>query len=794
MCTFARGHLHRARPTKQITVPSKLKKKSSLPVETRLGPLLEQGPLCEAIDSVEDLSKQQGFVPSGVLLCLLHKCTVNKDLEAGRRVHRLAVCNGHGQTSFYCDHLIRFHESCDNLAEANFVFHKALKPTIYTWNAIISVHVKLGKPEEALILYRKMQQHGTKPGKVTYLYCLKACGSLQYLGYGRHVHTQIVIGLLHVDNIVGSTLVGMYCKCGNLEDAQNVFDGLQQRNSVVWGAMIAGYIQSDRASLALELFEQMQQQDMKPDGHILSSLLKVCGVTGAFHQGMVVHVMIIKQQHDFDVAVQNTLVDMYSKCGVLEEAHRVFNTLSKCNVISWGALIFGYVEHGEGLLALNLFHKVLQAQAVKPSKAIFSCTLKACGMEKCTDQGMLIHEQILLDSLENDVIVGNALVDMYVKCSKVNDAYHVFHRLQQKDVVSWGTIIAGNVQQGQGAVALALVEEMQEQDIIPDEILITCSVKACAIECSRTCGQMMHDWIIRKCLLLSDNVHIALVDMYISCALLDDAKKVFDCITEKSVVLWSIMIDGHTQHDQDFLALTFFMKMQQQGTKPDKYIYSCCLKACRKIGALGHGRWIHDLVIRDGLDSDVVVGGALVDMYTFCESLGEARTVLARLPNRNEVLWGALIASCAERGNYTQVQEFLQQMQNQGFKPNSVVMTSVLAACSHAGLLKEGVGHFVSGAFEYSCMIDLLGRSGWFNQASDLMETMPMSPSVFSLAALLTGCRTYSDSGCAKPCFDEFVQLSPREASGYVMMSNVAASYRSLNDAHEVEMERVGVL
>ncbi|KAI5058815.1 hypothetical protein GOP47_0026985 [Adiantum capillus-veneris] len=773
--------MHAERAIKRVIAPSK---KSFHPRQTSLDTLLEEGLLGDAVEAVEALSKQRGFVPSRVFVSLLHKCTVNKDLEAGKRVHRLMVRSGLGSASFYCDHLIRFYESCDNLKEANFVFHGASRPTVYTWNAIISVHIKLGKAEEALILYKKMQQQGTKPGKVTYLYCLKACGSLQDLAYGRYIHSQIVIGLLHIDTIVGSTLIGMYCKCGNLEDAQNVFNGFHQRNAVLWGAMIAGYVQIDRASCALELFAQMQQQDMKPDGHMFSSLLKACGATGAFRQGMVIYDKIIKHQLDIDVVIQNSLVDMYSKCGFLEDAHKVFDTSSKCNVISWGALIFGYVEHGEGLLALNLFHKVKQARTVKPSKAIFSCTLKACGMVKCIEQGMLIHEQILLDNLESDMVVGNALVDMYVKCSKLNDAYCVFCRLRQKDVISWGTIISGHVQLGQGAVALALVEEMQEQEITPDEVVITCSVKACAVERSRTFGQMMHDWIVRKNLMVSDNVYNTLVNMYVSCALLDDAQKVFDFIPSKDVVLWSIMIDGYIRHEQDFLALTLFMKMQHQSTKPDKYIYSCCLKACRTIGAVGLGRWIHDQVIRSYLETDDVVGGALVDMYTFCESVGEAQTVLARLPNQNEVSWGAIIASCAERGNYIQVQEFLRRMQDEGLKPNSVVRTSVLAACSHAGLLKEGFGHFVSatGAFEYSCMIDLLGRAGWFNQASDLMETMPMSPSVFSLAALLTGCRTYSNSGCAKPCFDEFIELNPREASGYVMMSSVTAADGSLSD------------
>ncbi|KAH7290111.1 hypothetical protein KP509_30G032300 [Ceratopteris richardii] len=708
------------------------------------------------------------------------------------------VSYGLGSISYFCDHLIRFYGACGSLTEATCAFHQAPRPTMYTWNAIISVHVNHGKDEKALDLYRKMQHQGIKPGRVTYLNCLKACGGIENIQAGQLLHNQMVAELEQIDNFLGSALVGMYSKCKNLKDAQNVFNGFQECNVVLWGAMIAGYVQSDETTHALELLERMQQQNMEPDGHIFSSLLKSCSTTGGFLQGMILHDKVIKRGLDSDVVLQNTLVDMYSKCGFLEEAQRVFDRLSSKNVISWGALIFGFVEQGRGLLALNLFHDVKQEQKVKPSKAIYSCTLKACGLVNSVDQGMLIHKQILLHDLQDDIIVGNALVDMYIKCSKLDDAYRVFELLPHKDVVSWGTIISGYVQVNDGITALALVRKMQEHNIVPDEVLMACSLRACMIERSLYLGMSLHHQIIEDYPIVSEKVSNAIVTMYINCALLYDAQVVFDSIKNKSLVLWSIMIDGYNQHDESFLALHLFMKLQQTDVKPDKFIYSCCLKACRSVGALGHGRWIHYEVIRAGLEDDAVICGALVDMYTFCESLEEAQSVFASVPSQNEVAWGAIIAGYAQSGKYVQVQNFLQHMQEKGLKPNDVVMTSVLAACSHAGLLKEGFSHFGFsqeqerrglGPFMYSCMVDLLGRAGCFNQACDLIETMPMVPSTYSWAALLTGSRTYSNSGYGKACFDEFVEFNPIEASSYVMMSDIVAFNWSVDEACKVKSE-----
>ncbi|KAH7290109.1 hypothetical protein KP509_30G032300 [Ceratopteris richardii] len=669
--------------------------------------LLEQNRLGDVIEVPDAFNWKQVIITNDFWLCLLQKCTTEKDLKAGRHVHLLMVSYGLGSISYFCDHLIRFYGACGSLTEATCAFHQAPRPTMYTWNAIISVHVNHGKDEKALDLYRKMQHQGIKPGRVTYLNCLKACGGIENIQAGQLLHNQMVAELEQIDNFLGSALVGMYSKCKNLKDAQNVFNGFQECNVVLWGAMIAGYVQSDETTHALELLERMQQQNMEPDGHIFSSLLKSCSTTGGFLQGMILHDKVIKRGLDSDVVLQNTLVDMYSKCGFLEEAQRVFDRLSSKNVISWGALIFGFVEQGRGLLALNLFHDVKQEQKVKPSKAIYSCTLKACGLVNSVDQGMLIHKQILLHDLQDDIIVGNALVDMYIKCSKLDDAYRVFELLPHKDVVSWGTIISGYVQVNDGITALALVRKMQEHNIVPDEVLMACSLRACMIE--------------------------------------------------RSLYL-----------------------------------------ACRSVGALGHGRWIHYEVIRAGLEDDAVICGALVDMYTFCESLEEAQSVFASVPSQNEVAWGAIIAGYAQSGKYVQVQNFLQHMQEKGLKPNDVVMTSVLAACSHAGLLKEGFSHFGFsqeqerrglGPFMYSCMVDLLGRAGCFNQACDLIETMPMVPSTYSWAALLTGSRTYSNSGYGKACFDEFVEFNPIEASSYVMMSDIVAFNWSVDEACKVKSE-----
>eukprot|EP00249_Psilotum_nudum_P015898 c25573_g4_i3 orf=469-948(+) len=153
------------------------------------------------------------FIPGNIIHCLLRSCTGKKDLAAVKRVQSLVVHSGLDSISFLADHLIRLFASCGSLYEANRVFSKVAKPSVYTWSAIISANAKLGQGERALELYHRMQQLYMKSSKYVYIAVLKACTKTVDLTQGRLIHGQIVESGLISDLVIGSTLVDMYAKC-----------------------------------------------------------------------------------------------------------------------------------------------------------------------------------------------------------------------------------------------------------------------------------------------------------------------------------------------------------------------------------------------------------------------------------------------------------------------------------------------------------------------------------------------------------------------------------------------------
>lgn len=828
---------------------------------------------------------------------LLQGCLKTKDLAAGRRVHSLMVSSGLQSVTVLGDHLIRLFALCGSLQDAKSVFCHIAKPTIYTWQAIITAHAMLGENERAILLYLQMQDDGIRPCNFFFSCILKVCGSIGAVGQGKLIHEHIVKSGLETGTIVGSAIVSMYAKCGCMDEAHMVFNTVLIRDVIVWNAIIAGYTQHGQSLPALKLFVSMQQEGKTPSEVTYLCILKACGSIQAIMQGRLIHEQIIRHELESNLVIGGTIIDMYSKCGNLEEALKVFDELPNQRLASWNAMLTGFVQHGLGLCALDLFENMHQ-NGLKPDEVTYSLMLQVCGD---TVKGRLIHGQLIRVGLESDLITGNTLIDMYVKCGTIEEAWIVFLYLPNRDAVSWGAMIGGFAQHGDGLSALELFMGMQQVGLKPGHVTFLCILKACSVIGVITLGRLVNEQIAKSGLDSDEIIGSTLVATYAKCGSLAEAQKVFDRLIKKDEASWSSMIAGYAQVGQSPLALDLFGKMQQEGRKPSKVTFLCILKACRTPEAIWHGRHIHGQIIISELQSDVVIGSTLIDMYTKCGSLAEARKVFDELPHRNVitcnalmagyiqnrnggltalvlfkemieeglkpdkvtflcilkvcssigavgvgkviheqilrgglpldviigtalvgmyitcgnldeahkvfdelpyqnvVLWNCMIAGHAEHGNYRQAGQCLEKMQLQGLRPDGRTYTSILAACGHASQMDKGCQYFKSmredhgicPSFEHlSCMVDLLGHTGYLNVAKELLQSIPASPDISLWKSLLTACRIHGDMELGRQCFNEAFRLNPYDAGGYVLMSNIYGDSHMWEDARCIQQLR----
>jgi pentatricopeptide repeat protein len=208
---------------------------------------------------------------------------------------------------------------------------------------------------------------------------------------------------------------------------------------------------------------------VSPDKFTFVQVIKACAGLGRLEDARLVHKQLIQSRCESDVFVGSSLVDMYTKCGSIEEAWKVFNKMPSRDVVTWNAMILGHVKCGQGQKALEVFQQ-MQQEGVQPDSVTFAGVLKACASVVAIEKGRCVHQQIIQSGLESDVFVGHSLVDMYAKCRSMEDSWRVFNKMPSQNVTTWTAIIFGHVKCGQAQEALELFWEMQQEGVQPNSV------------------------------------------------------------------------------------------------------------------------------------------------------------------------------------------------------------------------------------------------------------------------------------------------------------------------------------
>lgn len=408
---------------------------------------------------------------------VLLACVELKSLEDGMAIH--ASMKGVVDSDVFLDStLVGMYAKCGCIEKGRNIFDEMQERDVVSWNVMIGVYAQSGKVEEAINLFGKMIKEAVQPDNVTFGSLLKACTTSASLHCGKEVHSYMAKCGLDTGIIFGSCLVDMYAKCGKIRDAGVVFNKLAMRDSVIYNVMIAGYAQEKLENDAFKLFSQMQGEHIKPDRVTFLCLLKACISLSSSELGKQVHLHIILNGYGLDTKVMNTVIDMYAKCGCMVHARQVFDKLPKDNVVTWTAMIAGFVQHRQFEEAFKLFWQ-MQAESFQPNEVAFVLVLKACAHKGALEQGRQIHDLIQKTGFQSNILVDSTLIDMYCKCGAVKLARQVFDGMPRQDVVSWTAMITGYAQHGHGKEALEVAKKMLAEGLKPERITSMVILSAC---------------------------------------------------------------------------------------------------------------------------------------------------------------------------------------------------------------------------------------------------------------------------------------------------------------------------
>ncbi|ESQ56272.1 hypothetical protein EUTSA_v10024703mg [Eutrema salsugineum] len=451
--------------------------------------------------------------------------------------------------------------------------------------------------------------------------------------------------------------------------------------------------------------------------------LKLCARNRTLNTAKSLHAQIFKIGIIQCCPLANTLVNVYGKCGSASHALKLFDEMPHRDHIAWASVLTALNQSNLSGKTLSLFSS---SSGLCPDDFVFSALVKACANLGSVNHGKQVHCRFIVSEYSHDDVVKSSLVDMYAKCDSLDMAKAVFDSIRVKNTISWTAMVSGFARSGRKEEALELFRELPA----------------------------------------------------------------------KNLYSWTALISGFVQSGKGLEAFSVFTEMRRERVDIlDPLVLSSIVGACANLAASIAGRQVHGLVISLGFDSCVFISNALIDMYAKCSDVIAAEDIFSRMRHRDVVSWTSLIVGMAQHGRAEKALSLYDDMVSHGVKPNEVTFVGLIYACSHVGFVSKGREIFQAMTEDYrirpslqhyTCLLDLLGRSGLLDEAESLIHTMPFPPDEPTWAALLSACKRQGKGQMGVRIADLLLsRFKPKDPSTYILLSNVYASASSWGKVSE---------
>lgn len=534
------------------------------------------------------------------------------------------------------------------------------------WNSILRANVSHGYYENALQLYVKMRRLGVLADGFTFPLVIRACGFLASSSSGKIVHSHILqMGFQHHLHVVNE-LLGMYAKLGHPHDALYLFDRMTVRSYISWNTMVSGFSLNLDCDGAFEMFKRMELEGLEP------------------------------------------------------------------NQVTWTSLLSGHSRCGRYGCVIELFD-MMKMRGFRASAEVLAVLLSVCDNLAALDRGRMVHGCVIKSGFEDYLFVKNALICLYGKYGDVANAKVLFSEMRNKNVVSWNALITSYVETGFCDEALEIFSELEKSN-----------------------GSSMEG---------------------------------------PNMISWSAIISGYASQGRGEESLQHFRRMQLAQVMANCVTISSVLSVCAELAALNLGKEIHCHLLRAFMDNNILVGNGLLNMYMRCGSLQEGQIIFEKIDNKDLISWNSLITGYGMHGQGERALTIFNEMVEAGFHPDGVTFVAVLSACSHTGLVAKGRRLFdlMTRVFgiepqmeHYACIVDVLGRAGFLQEAIDIVKGMPMEPNACVWGALLNSCRMHKNTEVAEGAASRLFRLDSKQSGSHMLLSNIYAESGRWEDSARV--------
>ncbi|XP_020218985.1 pentatricopeptide repeat-containing protein At3g29230 [Cajanus cajan] len=506
-----------------------------------------------------------------------------------------------------------------------------------------------------------------------------------------------------------------------------------------------------------------------------------------------IHAQVLKAHLHHDLFVAPKLITAFSLCRHIAAAVNVFNQVPHPNVHLYNTVLRAHAHNASHpSIPFNTFFR-MQQNGLFPDNFTYPFLLKCCSGPSSLPLVKMIHAHVQKFGFYHDIFVPNSLIDSYSRCGSVglDGAMGLFLSMEDRDVVTWNSMIAGLLRCAELDRASRVFDEMPVRDMVSWNTMLDGYVKAGEMDKAFELFERMPErnivsWSTMVC------GYSKTGDMVM-------ARLLFDRCPVKNVVLWTTIIAGYAEKGIAREAAELFRRMDEAGMRPDDGFLFSVLSACTESGMLGLGRRIHESMRRWRFRCGTKVLNAFIDMYAKCGCLDAAFGVFDGMMGKKDVVsWNSMIQGYALHGRGEKALELFSRMVQEGFEPDAYTFIGLLCACTHAGLVDEGRKYFYSmervygivpQVEHYGCMIDLLGRRGHLKEAFTLLRSMPMEPNSIILSGLLNACRMHNDVDLARAVCEQLFKLEPADPGNYSLMSNIYAQAGDWKNVANVRLQ-----
>ncbi|KAL1315897.1 pentatricopeptide repeat-containing protein At4g19220, mitochondrial-like [Arachis hypogaea] len=757
---------------------------------------LENNCYSRALGFLDEMSKAQIGFDSTTLLLMVSVSLHMKNFEHGQAIHCLSVKSGMLVDISLGNALTDMHAKCGDLSSAESLFEEMEYKDVVSWNSIMRGSLYNSDPEKSLYYFKRMTCAGETADCIGLSCAISASSRLGKLAFGQSIHGQgIKLGYRDRSHVsFSNSLISLYSQSGDISDAETVFREIAQKDVVSWNAMMEGFASNEKVNEVFDLLLEMQRTgSFQPDVVTFTTILPLCAELLLSKEGRTIHAFAIRRQMVPDhLPMLNSLIDMYSKFNLVEKARILFNSASQRDLVSWNVMISGYSQNSYSEEARDLFRELLNRVPNCSPSTVFAI-LSSCDSLDSLHFGRSIHCWKLKSGFLNNILLVNSLMHMYINCGDLKAGFSILQENSAvADIGSWNTLIVGCVRGDHFQEALETFSLMRQLAAFNhDSITIVGVLSACANLGLLSQGKTLHGLTHKSPLQSDTRVQNSLITMYGRCEDIDSARVVFKFCSVPNLCSWNCMISALSHNKESREALEFFRDLR---FKPNEFTIVSILSVCSQLGILRHGKQVHGHVFRSRIQCNSFIATALVDLYSNCGRLDIALKVF-RHSEKSESAWNSTIAAYGYHGKGEQAIELFHEMCKSGTRVTKSTFVSLLSACSHSGLVNQGLWFYNRMLEEYSVepeiehqvyVVDMLGKSGRLDEAYEYTKGLESKATSGVWGTLLSACNYHGAIKLGKQVAQHLFEVDPQNVGYYISLSNMYVAAGSWKDATEL--------